>query len=104
MPGNNRFELSVKLSVGQYIPTGSVLHRLDPRIKLIIGMLLIAASIISTNLLSLVFLFACVTVGLIAARIQLKLAFSALKPVIPFLLILALIQVFAIPPPVPPRV
>ena len=97
MPGNNRFELSVKLSIGQYIPTGSVLHRLDPRVKLIIGILLIAASIISTSLLSLVFLFACVTVGLLAARIQLRLAFSALKPVVPFLLLLAVIQVFAIP-------
>ena len=97
MPGNNRFELSVKLSVGQYIPTGSVIHRLDPRVKLIMGMLLIAASIISSSLLSLVFLFAFVTASLIAARIQLKLAFSALKPVMPFLLVLALIQVFAIP-------
>jgi energy-coupling factor transport system permease protein len=97
MRGNNKFELSVKLSVGQYIPTGSVIHRLDPRVKLIMGMLLIAASIISNSLLSLVFLFVCVTFCLVAARIQVKLAISALKPVMPFLLVLALIQVFAIP-------
>jgi energy-coupling factor transport system permease protein len=97
MKRNNSFELSVKLSVGQYIPTGSVIHRLDPRVKLIMGMMLVAASIISSSLLSLVFLFMCLIACLAAARIQVKLAVSALKPVLPFLLVLALIQVFAVP-------
>ena len=97
MRGKSGFELSVKLSVGQYIPTGSVIHRLDPRVKLILGVLLIASSIIISNLLSLVFLFVCVAAFLTAARIQVRLALSSLKPVMPFLLVLALIQVFALP-------
>ena len=33
------FELSRNITVGQYIPTGSWVHRLDPRIKLIDGRL-----------------------------------------------------------------
>ena len=30
------FELSRNITVGQYIPTGSWVHRLDPRIKLVV--------------------------------------------------------------------
>ena len=40
------FELSRNITVGQYIPTGSWVHKLDPRIKLIVFMgLLVALSL-----------------------------------------------------------
>lgn len=97
MSRKSEFELSVKLSIGQYIPTGSVVHRLDPRVKLLMGMLLIAGSIISYSLLSLMVLFLAVIAGLLLTRVQFRLAFTALRPVIPFLLVLALLQIFTIP-------
>jgi energy-coupling factor transport system permease protein len=42
------FELLRNVTVGQYIPTGSVVHRLDPRAK-ILAMLLLAMAISSTR-------------------------------------------------------
>jgi energy-coupling factor transport system permease protein len=41
------FELSRNIAIGQYIPTGSVVHRLDPRTKILCGFfLLIAVSVV----------------------------------------------------------
>ena len=37
MYDKSEFELFAKLSIGQYMPTGSVIHRLDPRIKVVLG-------------------------------------------------------------------
>lgn len=97
MRRKNDFELKIKLSLGQYLPTGSVIHRLDPRVKLLMGVLLIAAAIMSNSLFSLVVLFTAVAAALMVTRVQFRLAFSALRPMIPFLIVLAVLQVFAIP-------
>ncbi len=97
MRRKNDFELTVKLSLGQYLPTGSVIHRLDPRVKLLMGVLLVAAAIMSNSLLSQVVLLIAVAAALLFTRVQVRLAFSALRPMIPFLIVLAILQVFAIP-------
>ncbi|MBA7655985.1 Energy-coupling factor transporter transmembrane protein EcfT [subsurface metagenome] len=97
MPEKSEFELFVKLSIGQYMPTGSVMHRLDPRVKLLLGILLIGACISSSSLIALMVLFLAVILGLLLTRVRLRLAFTALRHMIIFLLVLALIQVFAVP-------
>jgi len=97
MSRKTEFELPGKLSIGQYIPTGSVMHRLDPRVKLLMGIFLIGAAVGSRSLVSLVMLFTAVTGGLVLTRVEIRIAFSALQPMIPFLFLLALLQVFAVP-------
>jgi energy-coupling factor transport system permease protein len=91
------FELLLKMSVGQFIQGDSVLHRLDPRVKIVIGVVLIAASILVSSLAAVMLLFLIVTAGLFISGVKPGLAFRALKPVLPFLLLLAVIQMFAIP-------
>ena len=29
------FELLKRVTIGQYLPTGSIIHRLDPRVKIL---------------------------------------------------------------------
>lgn len=97
MSRKSEFELAVKVSIGQFIPAESLIHQLDPRVKLLIGILLIGTTIMISSFVSLLGLFLAVISGLLLARIQLGMAFKVLKPVLPFLFILALIQVFAVP-------
>jgi energy-coupling factor transport system permease protein len=91
------FELLGRVTIGQYLPTGSVLHRLDPRAKLLMVLLLIVAVVVGHSLLGLAVVVVAVLMGLVWARIPLRFALAGLGPMLPFLLLLALLQVFAIP-------
>jgi energy-coupling factor transport system permease protein len=97
MAERSEFEFFAKLSIGQYIPTGSVVHRLDPRVKLILGVFLVVAAVTISSLVSALILTGAVILGLHLARVQLRLAFAPLKVMLIFLFILALIQLLTIP-------
>jgi len=85
------------VTIGQYLPTGSTVHRLDPRAKLAMVSLLIFGAVISTSLVGLVVALAAVLAGLALARIPLRYALQGVRPALPFLILLALLQVFTIP-------
>jgi energy-coupling factor transport system permease protein len=91
------FAFPSKISIGQYIPTGSIIHLLDPRVKLVMGVLLVACAVIVGSAAALMLLFVGVLTGLILSRVQVRLAFASFRVVIPFLVLLAVIQVFAVP-------
>ncbi len=97
MPEPSEFELLGRVTLGQYLPTASVVHALDPRAKLLMVSLLICAVVVSKSLLGLSLLLLTVVMGLSLARIPLHFALAGLRPMLPFLLVLALLQVFAIP-------
>ena len=97
MSGTSEFELLGRVTIGQYLPTASALHRLDPRAKLCMGLLLTAAVVAGSSLSGLLVLLAAVLLGLVLARVSVRFALSGLRPVLPFLLLLALLQVVAIP-------
>ena len=69
------------IALGQYYPARSPLHRLDPRIKLIIAVLFILAAFICKNLLG----FAVLTVFTLAlvlmSRIPLKTVLGSIRVV-----------------------
>jgi energy-coupling factor transport system permease protein len=97
MARETEFALPGKISIGQYIPTGSIIHHLDPRVKLVLGLLLMASAVIVGSMAALLFLFLSVLAGLVLSRMQLKLVFASFRVVLPFLVLLALVQVFAVP-------
>ncbi|MCL6453912.1 MAG: energy-coupling factor transporter transmembrane protein EcfT [Alicyclobacillus sp.] len=86
------FELTRNITIGQYLPTGSVIHRMDPRLKLLAAALwILSISLCHTYLGNVAGL--CVCLALFAlARIPLSYGLSGLKPAIPFILILAILQ------------
>jgi energy-coupling factor transport system permease protein len=93
----SEFEFLGRVTIGQYLPTASVVHRLDPRAKLLIILLLIVAVTAGTSLAALAMMLLAVLLGLRVARIPVRFALAGLRPMLPFLLLLALLQVFAIP-------
>lgn len=86
------FELTRNITIGQYLPTGSFVHRLDPRIKLFAFCILILAIAFCNsyvgNLIALG--FSCLLFRL--SRIPLRYGLSGVKPAVPFIVILAVLQ------------
>ena len=81
------------ITLGQYFPMGSVIHKLDPRTKLLLTVVYIIAVFVSNNFISLFFcLF--VGVGVIAlSKIPVKTVVKGLKPILLIITITSVLQV-----------
>jgi len=91
------FELLRHVTIGQYLPTGSPIHHLDPRAKMLMAGLLVLGGVLCSSAIALSAALAVVLLGLAMARISLRYALQGVRPALPFLLLLALLQVFTIP-------
>ena len=94
----SQFEYLRSITIGQYLPLGSPIHRLDARTKILGLSLLIIAISLSTSLTALMMaLF--VSVLLIAlSRIPISYVIRGLLPPLPFLVLIALLQLIITPP------
>jgi energy-coupling factor transport system permease protein len=88
------FEYLRYVQVGLYLPTGSWIHRLDPRARMLGALALLAGITFSTRIEGLLLGLAIVVALLVAARIPLRYALRSLGPPLPFLLILVVLQIF----------
>lgn len=85
------------LSIGQYLPTRSLLHRLDPRVRLL-GVLLLGCALIARGQVAVLFLgLVLVLLLLVAARVPLGHALRGLRPLWPLFLILLVFQLLFYP-------
>ena len=82
------------IALGQYYPSNSVLHRIDPRIKIILAILYIVCSFLCKNVLSFALLALVSVLLILIGRIPLKIVFKGLKPIIFVLIFTSLINVF----------
>jgi energy-coupling factor transport system permease protein len=87
------FEYLSKISMGQYFATHSVIHRLNPAFKLAAFSLLILATTLCKPWQGLLVLLGATLVMLVISKISLKYALRGLLTPLPFILILAIIQV-----------
>ena len=82
------------ITLGQFFPGNSPLHRLDPRIKILSVILLIVAVFLAKNLASFVFL-ALLTLFLTAvSRISLRTVMKGLKAVVFVILLTSILNLF----------
>lgn len=89
----DEFELLRNVTLGQYIPTGSVVHRLDPRIKLLAASLLVVAiSVAQTVPLSLIVLAWLLAIAILA-RIPLDYLARGLLPSLPLIVVMVVLQI-----------
>jgi len=87
------FEFLRFVNIGQYLPTGSVIHRLDPRARLLAGFFLLAAVTAAPRWTGLAAALVVLLAGLVIARIPLGYALKGLLPPLPFIVFLAVLQI-----------
>ena len=83
-----------EITIGQFFPGNSLVHRLDPRIKLVLTFAYIIAVFIPKNWVGLGVAVAFLVTAILLSRIPPKLMLKGLKPVIPLLLFTAIINLF----------
>ena len=85
------------ITLGQYFPGNSPLHRLDPRAKIALTVLLIVAVFVAKSFLGYGLLFAFIIVCSLLSQIGPKLLWKALKPVLFIVLFTFVLNVFFAP-------
>ncbi|GAP09858.1 ABC-type cobalt transport system, permease component CbiQ [Bellilinea caldifistulae] len=96
----HNFEFLRMVNIGQYLPLNSLLHRLDARARIILYLVILMAATFTAQPAGLFLALLIVLVLLRIGRIPLNFALRGLLPPLPFLLILAVLQVFvSIRPP-----
>jgi energy-coupling factor transport system permease protein len=93
----SEFEFLRSVTIGQYLPVDSVVHRLDPRVKLIACTAFLIGAVVTPSLAAVLLTLLAVLGATAVAHIPLRYAARGLRPSLPFLVLLALLQVFAIP-------
>ncbi len=80
------------ITLGQYFPIESVLHRLDPRFKIIDTMIFIIMLFLGTHYWTLVIGTVFVIMAQLLSKVPLKMSWKSLKPILPILAFTAILN------------
>lgn len=81
------------ITIGQYFPLNSFVHKLDPRTKLIFTTVFIVMTILSNNFVSLGFCLLVSVAVVIASKVPVKTVVKSLKPIVLVILVTSVLQV-----------
>ncbi|MEA3345423.1 MAG: energy-coupling factor transporter transmembrane protein EcfT, partial [Chloroflexota bacterium] len=93
------FEPLRNVTIGQYLPTGSIVHRLDPRFKLLAFTLLVVAAAFNGYYVGNLILLAATLLLVYISRVPMAYALRGIKSALPIILLLAAMQVLLPPQP-----
>ena len=82
------------ITIGQYFPGDTVVHRLDPRTKLILVIVFIAALFLAVDWISYAVMFAVTALCVRVSTIKLKSLLKGLKPLIFIILLTGILNLF----------
>ena len=82
------------ISLGQYYPADSLIHKLDPRIKVIIAILYVVCTFLCKNVLSFALLLISAFVLVLVSRIPLGVVLRGIRPILIIIAITSAINIF----------
>lgn len=82
------------ITLGQYIPGDSFIHKLDPRVKIIISLIYIINLFIISNFKGYVLIIAFTAIAILISRVPFKFIYRGLKPIFIMIIITALLNIF----------
>ena len=85
------------ITLGQYFPGNTIIHRLDPRAKLLFTILYIVALFLAKTLLAYLVLIAVLVICVAVSKIKPAALFKGLKPIIFIVIITGLLNLFYTP-------
>lgn len=83
----DEFEFSRSVTIGQYIPGSSAIHRMDPRAKLIGFVVIIAGVITASSYLANAVAFVAVVLLVALSGVPLGYLFGGIRPILPILVV-----------------
>ena len=86
------FEFLRNITIGQYLPGDSIVHRLDPRTKILVLLLMVVAITFNISYTANIILLIVSFLYVILADVPVGYILSGVKPAIPFILFLAAMQ------------
>ena len=85
------------ITLGQYFPGNSFVHRLDPRTKIIAVVLYIVALFLCKSFVSYGVMFALLAVSIKVSKVPLKSILGGLKPILFLACFTAILNLFTTP-------
>ena len=82
------------ITLGQFFPGTSPIHKLDPRTKIILTVLFIVTVFLANNPITLAFLAVVTVVVILISKISFSVILKAIKPLVFILLFTALLNIF----------
>ena len=82
------------ITIGQYYPAKSVIHRIDPRVKIISLLVLIVLAFVASSVPAALMIAAATLICLAASRVPLRLYFKNLKAIWFLVLLTAVLNIF----------
>ncbi len=82
------------ITIGSYYKGNSFIHRLDPRMKIILTALFIAIIFMCRNFLSLALMGLLLIVSIAFSSVPFRMFFKSLKPIVPIVIFTAVINMF----------
>ncbi|MBE6574809.1 MAG: energy-coupling factor transporter transmembrane protein EcfT [Ruminococcaceae bacterium] len=82
------------ITLGQYFPGNSLLHRLDPRFKIVLAILYITASFLCKNIWSFAALAISAVVLVLVSRIPVSIVLRGLRPILFIMLFTVVLNIF----------
>ena len=81
----DEFELSRSITIGQFIPGHSYIHRLDPRAKIIAFIVIVAGMITASSYIGNAAAFVAVVLLVTLSNVPLSYLFGGIRPILPIL-------------------
>ena len=81
------------ITLGQFFPGRSPIHRLDPRTKIILATLFIVAVFVANNPISFLLLLATTVILIAISRISFKVILKSIKPIVFILIFTAILNI-----------
>ncbi len=82
------------ITLGQYFPGKSALHKLDPRTKIILATLFIVAVFLANNFVAFLFLTFATVILIAISKISFSVVIKSIKPIVFILIFTSLISLF----------
>lgn len=82
------------ITIGQYFPGNSVVHKMDSRMKIVLTIMLVTSIFICKTVFSLLLVIASATALVLLSRIPLKTVYKSVKPLAVIIIITAVLNLF----------
>lgn len=81
------------ITIGQFFPGNSLIHRLDPRFKIVITLVYILMLFTGDHIICLAVGAAFTIISIILSKIPFKMFIKSIKPIFPFLILTAILNI-----------